>query len=328
MTRRRFVGAAGLTAFNGAVRRSLVSQVVEVGDPETFRAGLREVGIGPVRLVSAAVNALRSQRTVTALPASGSVFLLLSDRARGGIRHRYGTEPITPDRLVVVPDAEPFTVEYPDPSRLLFVVLPPAVVAGRYPALDGRIRSAPLEPAARALVRQLPHLMSATEAVGSEPSAALTADAGPAELASILDATLHLTLRRTLGDTAGDPLVALRVAAERLIETRLTEPGLGVSWLAAKLAVSVRQLHRAFDATDATVAGFIRDRRLAACARGLLDEPSASVTDLAHRHGFASASHLGTLFRARYGTTPGRWRAHSGAAPATRHGSDPDQAPR
>jgi AraC-like DNA-binding protein len=312
MGERRFEGSAGLAGFSRVVRESLVPQRIEAREPVTFRARLRDADIGQMRLVSAAVDPIRSRRTAAAPATPGGVFLLLSIRARGEIRHRHGREPIVPGRLVVVPGTEDFSVEYPSPPRVLFVVLPEPVVTGRYPVLDGPIRSAPIEPVAAALVRQLPHLMSAAQRAGVA--------AQPAELPGILDALLHLTLRRTFGDTAGEPLLALRVAVERLVEQELNRPDrpvpeLSVPQVAARLSVSVRQLHRAFQPTGSTVAEYIRRRRLAACARALRETPM-TVTELAHRFGFSSASHLGVLFRAHYGMSPGQWR-----------GSDEDPAP-
>ncbi|MDG4768094.1 AraC family transcriptional regulator [Solwaraspora sp. WMMD406] len=354
MSDRRFVGSGGLAGLTQAVRESLVPQTIKAHEPAAFRARLRDTEIGHLRLVSAALGPLQAHRTV-APAATGSVFLLLGVNARGEIRHRHGREPITPGHLVVVPSSEGFTVEYPSPSRVLFVVLSEPVVTDRYPLLDGPIRSAPLEPVAAVLVRQLPHLMSAAERAGAVgrsggppgsvgrsggPPGAVGRSGGPpgavgrsggrpaeppgelpAELPGILDGLLQLTLRSTIGETSGQPLPALRVAAERLIEQELarpdrTVPELAVPQLAARLAVSVRQLHRAFEPTGHTVAEYVRLRRLAACAHALRDT-SMTVTELAHRYGFASASHLGVLFRARYGTSPGRWR-----------GSDGDPAPR
>lgn len=295
----RFAGARGLDAFNLAVGQTLVSQTVQARDPAAFHARLREVELGPTRLVSAAVGPLHARRR-SAQTSAGSVFLLLSRKADGRIGHRHGAEPITPDRLVVVPGGEPFEVSYPTAARVLFVVLPPALVAERYTALDGPIRSVPLDPAGRALCRQVPHLMTAAAVTGGVPRVD--------EVAAVFTAVLGMLVRGAIGETADDPHTALRIAAERLVEERLTEPDLSVAWLAARLAVSVRQLHRAFAAAGAGPAGYIRDRRLLGCARALT-ESTASVTELAHRYGFASASHLGVAFRQRFGVSPGRWRA-------------------
>src|SRR6185312_15515833 len=106
--------------------------------------------------------------------------------ADGRIGHRHGTEPITPDRLVVVPGGEPFEVSYPTGARVLFVVLPPALVAERYAALDGPIRSVPLDPVGRALGRQVPHLMTAAAVTAGRPRVE--------EIAAVFTAVLGMLL--------------------------------------------------------------------------------------------------------------------------------------
>ncbi|WNV75788.1 AraC family transcriptional regulator [Geodermatophilus sp. DSM 44513] len=305
MVPQRFVGPTGLSSFTHAVGGSLVDQVVHAPSADRFEATLVDVALGDARLVSARIGPLAAERRADpASAAAGSVFLLLARRGRGRITHRAGTGPIGPDRLVVVPGGEPFAVEYPAPSSLLFVALPAARVARTCPALDGPVRSVPLGSGGRPLAGQLPHLMAA---VSGAP--------GPdgEELAGVLDSLLHLLLRRSVGDTAGDPLVALRVAAERLAERHLDDPALSVPWLAGRLAVSVRQLHRAFATGGRTPAEHVRTQRLRACGRVLAAAPDATVADVAARYGFASASHLGAWFRRTHGVTPAEWRARHAA---------------
>ncbi|MFV2108852.1 hypothetical protein [Micromonospora sp. LOL_015] len=89
----------------------------------------------------------------------------------------------------------------------------------------------------RALCRQSPHLMTA--------AAAARAGQRPA-VAAMVDTALTATLHGAGVAVDADPVAALRTAAERLLDHSLTEPALSVPWLAGRLAVSPRQLHRAF----------------------------------------------------------------------------------
>ncbi|MFV2086683.1 AraC family transcriptional regulator [Micromonospora sp. LOL_021] len=310
LRRQGFDGPAGLREFNSALRHTLVQQTVTIRDPNRFRARITEVPLGRLRLISATVGALHSSRRphdTTGRDATDGVFLLLGQRATGSITHRRGTDPIGPDRLVVVPGSEAFDVDYPAPAHVLFVALPRALVTARFPGLDGPVRSAILDPVGRALCRQLPHLMSAAAAAGTGQRL---------EVASMVDTVLTATLHGASVDVESDPVAALRVAAERLIEHSLAEPALSVPWLAHRLAVSRRQLHRAFAAGGTTPFRWIRQRRLHACALALAGS-DVPVAQLAHRYGFASASHLGALFRDRYGAPPARWRSeHRTGRPA------------
>ncbi|WJK36197.1 AraC family transcriptional regulator [Solwaraspora sp. WMMA2065] len=321
LRRQGFDGPAGLHEFNSALRHTLVQQTVTIRDPSRFRARITEVPLGSLRLISAAVGALHSSRRphdTTDPNAADAVFLLLGQRATGTITHRGGTDPIGPDRLVVVPGPETFDVDYPAPAHVLFVALPRALVTARYPGLDGPVRSAMLGPVGRALCRQLPHLMTAAAAAGAGQRA---------EVATMVDTVITATLFGAGVAVDADPLAALRTAAERLIEHSLAEPALSVPWLARRLAVSPRQLHRAFAAGGTTPYRWIRQRRLHACAVALAGS-DVPVAQLAHRYGFASASHLGALFRARYGAPPAQWRSeHRADGPAGQRGQDPDSDP-
>lgn len=308
---RRFRGRGGLAAFNASVRDTLVSQTIAAPEDDRFRASLTAADLGPLRLAAATVGPLTAERgAAETRTAAGSVFLLFSDRGSGTIAHRGGADPIDRGHLVVVPGSEPFRVVYPRGSRVVFVALPGAVVADRFPALDGRIRSWSLGATAAGASRRLIDLTRAAAAT-DDP-----AEVG--DLAAILDATIHLVLRRTVGDTAGDPRVALRLDAIRLIDRSLSDPDLSPARLAAQLGVSVRHLHRAFEGSGSTVAAQMRARRLERCARALTDpaDASRSVAEIAWTYGFSSASQLSVWFRRRYGTTPGDWRAHGGGHPS------------
>ncbi|MGC5286637.1 helix-turn-helix transcriptional regulator [Micromonospora sp. DT231] len=70
--------------------------------------------------------------------------------------------------------------------------------------------------------------------------------------------------------------------------------------------ISVRSLHRLFEAEDTTVASYIRDLRLARCRRDLTDPALRSLPAqaVAARWGFPDKAHFSRAFRAAYGITP------------------------
>ncbi|MFF2078987.1 helix-turn-helix domain-containing protein [Kitasatospora sp. NPDC058162] len=98
---------------------------------------------------------------------------------------------------------------------------------------------------------------------------------------------------------------ALARAAQNLADARLADPELSPTLLARELSVSVRTLHRAFAATDETVAGYIRRRRLEAARRELAaPQGRPAVSELAARWQFADSSHFIRAFKRQYGRTP------------------------
>jgi AraC-like DNA-binding protein len=88
----------------------------------------------------------------------------------------------------------------------------------------------------------------------------------------------------------------------------VADPDLSPSTLARQLGVSVRTLHRAFAATQETMAGYVRRRRLErARADPLADR--GSVSGLAAHWQFADSSPLRPGLQARLRLYPHRVRA-------------------
>jgi AraC-like DNA-binding protein len=95
----------------------------------------------------------------------------------------------------------------------------------------------------------------------------------------------------------------VRAAKDRIDERLLTDPGLDPSAVADELHVSVRTLHRAFAQEQATVMGYVRQRRLERVAAELA-ATSWTVAELAARWHFTDESHLGKAYRKQFGETP------------------------
>ena len=78
------------------------------------------------------------------------------------------------------------------------------------------------------------------------------------------------------------------------IDERLGDPKLSPGMVAAACHISLRYLHRLFQEPGATVAGWIRQRRLEGCRRDLTDPAlvSRTVAAIAGRWGFGSPAHF------------------------------------
>ena len=100
----------------------------------------------------------------------------------------------------------------------------------------------------------------------------------------------------------------LRVHA--FIEQHLGEADLSPGLVAAAHHVSVRYLHRLFEAEDTTVAAWIRRRRLDRCRRDLADPARCAVpvSAVAARWGFPDPAHFSRVFRRAYGLPPAEYR--------------------
>jgi AraC-like DNA-binding protein len=100
----------------------------------------------------------------------------------------------------------------------------------------------------------------------------------------------------------------LRIHA--FIEQNLGETDLSPGIVAAAQHVSVRHLHRLFEAQDTTVAAWIRQRRLERCRRDLADPAliAVPVSAVAARWGMPDPAHFSRLFRRAYGLPPAEYR--------------------
>jgi AraC-like DNA-binding protein len=94
------------------------------------------------------------------------------------------------------------------------------------------------------------------------------------------------------------------------IEARLGDPDLSPGDIAAAHYISPRYLYKLFETEQATVADWIRRRRLERCRGDLLDpaQRHTPVSAIANRWGFASAAHFSRAFRAAYGLPPSEYR--------------------
>jgi AraC-like DNA-binding protein len=102
----------------------------------------------------------------------------------------------------------------------------------------------------------------------------------------------------------------LLVRIHAFIEQHLGEADLSPGAVATAHHVSVRYLHRLFEAQETTVAAWIRRRRLERCRRDLADPAlgAVPVAALAARWGLPDSAHFSRLFRRTYGLPPAEYR--------------------
>jgi len=103
---------------------------------------------------------------------------------------------------------------------------------------------------------------------------------------------------------------ARRVRVLNYIEQHLTEASLTPGSIARNMGVTPRYLHMLFAGDDETLARHILRRRLEEAAR-LLEQKQGReqrLGTIAFSCGFASLTHFGKAFRAKYGMTPRSYR--------------------
>lgn len=103
---------------------------------------------------------------------------------------------------------------------------------------------------------------------------------------------------------------ALLIQIKAFIDQRLTDPDLSPATIAAAHEISVRDLHKLFEAQQQSVTGWIRCRRLEGSRCDLLNSALDfyPVGAVGARWGFKDASHFSRVFRKAYGVAPGEYR--------------------
>ncbi|MBZ5550434.1 MAG: transcriptional regulator FeaR [Acidobacteriia bacterium] len=135
------------------------------------------------------------------------------------------------------------------------------------------------------------------------------------EAAAALDAYFQI-LSACLGraESGEQRRPELRSRIQRLIEDRLSDPGLKPAEIAAAADISVRHLHRLFSNAGSTLGDCIRARRLEQCRNDLANPRlrSKTITEIAFNWGFSDSAHFSRCFRNQFGICPRTFRAQTG----------------
>lgn len=94
------------------------------------------------------------------------------------------------------------------------------------------------------------------------------------------------------------------------IDRHSDDPDLGAASLAARFRCSERYVHRLFVATGRSVGDHVNERRIAVCARNLLDHECRykTIAEIAFAAGFRDISHFNRLFKRCHGLAPRDFR--------------------
>lgn len=209
---------------------------------------------------------------------------------------------LRPGDAVLVDSAQAYELHFPQGVACLSVQMPRAWLGEWLTAVD--------VPNARPVFREQgwgPVLSAMCQQLGRDPALAVQMPAAWVEeqFGCLLGAALEPDPASVTASSQD-----LHSRAMSWMRERLDQPALRTADLARDLGLSARSLHRAFALAGDTVAGRLRQMRLAQ-ARQLLGQrrlAGLSVAEVGRRCGYTDASHFGRDFQRDTGLTPSRWR--------------------
>jgi AraC-like DNA-binding protein len=259
---------------------------------------------------------VRSAAAVTTLPPaslaalhSPAVLVVLQHRGRGTYLFPSGASATSAGVITTFRESELWSFTAETPSEYTVLKAQPRDLGPRCELRAGALVREPggFAPALEAFVRNL--------ARGLIDGSVGEGDPG-------LDDCLLGAMRAVLATAGGEGegrQAQLLARIKTHIDANLADPGLTPRAIAARHYISVRQLHKLFEAEPLTVNRWIRHRRLDRCRAELADPARVEepVHAIAARWRLGSPSHFAHAFRLAYGCSPQEYRRRrAGAGPS------------
>ncbi|MER6538880.1 helix-turn-helix domain-containing protein [Streptomyces sp900105755] len=280
----------------------VVDAAVPDGRPE---GTIRTFQLGHLRLATLEGDALRLRMAPRPIP-QGDDFLvvMLMDTGVATVEQDDHRAVLPPGAMVFTDMARPRALEFTDSFRAQFLVLSRRLIGLREDQFD-RLVVTPIRPDTTMSSLGAAFLAQLVDTAADCPEAAgMSLTRSAIDLLALL-AEEQLSL---WSQTSPGPDRLLQI--KKFVEQHIDEPDLTPQTIARANSISVRYLHKLFQADGETVGQWIQRCRLQKCRSELagLDATKRSISAVAHRWGFTSASHFSRAFRSLYGISPAEWR--------------------
>ncbi|WP_254886058.1 helix-turn-helix domain-containing protein [Streptomyces sp. NA02950] len=299
-----------LAYWHEVIERTCVPLDITPIADEPFRGMVTTDRLGCLQISTVEGDANRVRRTARLIAKAEGEHVNLGVQGRNsGVVAQDGREALLgPGDLTFYDTTRPYALRFAEPFRMRLFSVPRQALGLSEPDLQ-RITAVTLRPdtgTAALVARFLSRL--AAEAPSYPPR---IGDMLARNAVDLLSTLIAERLGQDTTDTAG---TAMRLRIQTFIDRHLSDPDLSPQAIAAEHHVSVRYVHRLFEAEGTTVSRWIQRRRLEACRRelGRPGTGGPSVSAVAHRFGFTSPSHFSRTFRIAYGMSPRQWRAIAG----------------
>ncbi|GHB17601.1 AraC family transcriptional regulator [Streptomyces viridiviolaceus] len=290
---------------------------VDISVPtDAYSGTVRTASLGRLRAVTVEGDGMALRRTRR--PAAGEgeeecVVLKLLETGIARVEQDGREGQIQPGDIFVYNTTRPVRLDLPQSFRIKSLVLPRGMLGLRDPEVN-QITAAPFGPDSSLGGLLSPFITGLVDDAAAFPPHIQELMALNA--ADLLGTLADEWLGRTRAQAQEKPQTLL-LRVQSFIDEKLADPALSPAQIARAHHISLRYLHKLFQAEGITVSRWILQQRLEACRRDLLRHQMKGLTiaAVAHQRGFASAAHFSRSFRAAYGMSPSEWRKSQQPSP-------------
>ncbi|MER6915995.1 helix-turn-helix domain-containing protein [Streptomyces sp. NPDC000594] len=295
-----------LDFWHDAVLATLVGMDIATDGP-TYDAALRTDHLGSLRITMVEGDPGRVHRSprLIARGDGRDILVALQSSGRAHVEQDGRTTELRAGDIGFFETVRPFRATFPERFQLKIFTVPRELL-GRSEADMRRLTARAVRPSGGlpALLTPMLERLADTSEAYTTPVAERLADAAVDLIAATAAARLG---EDSAGRPGADRVLLMRI--KTFIRWHLSDSGLTPRAVAQAHGISVRYLHRLFEAEDTTVSRWIRELRLYECRRELR-APAAepvSLSRVARRWGFTGAARFSRAFRGTFGMSPTEW---------------------
>ncbi|MFD7619451.1 helix-turn-helix domain-containing protein [Streptomyces sp. NPDC059802] len=295
-----------LDFWHDAVLATLVGMDIATDGP-AYDAALRTDHLGNLRITTVECDPGRVHRSPRFIARGDGrdVFVALQSGGRAQVEQDGRTTELRAGDIGFFETIRPFRTTFPERFQLKIFAVPRNLL-GRSEADLRQLTARAVRPSGG-----LPALLAPLLERLADTSEAYATPVGERLAEGVLDLMAATAADRLGEDTAvlpgADRVLLLRI--KTFIRWHLSDSGLTPRAVAQAHGVSVRYLHRLFEAEDTTVCQWIRELRLHECRRELVARAPGSVSlgQVARRWGFTSPARFSRAFHSSFGLSPTDW---------------------
>ncbi|MFF9090935.1 helix-turn-helix domain-containing protein [Streptomyces sp. NPDC014991] len=298
-----------LAYWQDALSRTFTAVDVRVPDGGDCRGTIRTSRLGPVQVTRVEGGAMRVQRPERPAASGPDEPLVVMSVVKGAVvvENDDRVAHLHPGDTLFFDMTRPLRVDFGSVFHVTCLLLPQRLLGLTDSGLR-QLMTTPIRPDTPSGSLLSPLLIKLGDTVPT-----LSSGTGESLVRHVVDLFSILTEER-LHRESGDAPGAARYLLPRIqafIDGNLADPDLTPDSIAHAHRISVRYLHKLFEHEDTTVNRWIRRRRLQECRRELARRGTVdrTISAVARRWGFTSASHFSRAFRAMYGMSPAEWRS-------------------